>query len=156
MKRIILAITLAWTLVMGLTVAQSMASKMKAIGSSNSEMKGLYSDVRNSQGKNLGVITDLVKDSKGRIAFAILLLNNQPFSMYSFPLRVAVPYGALTCGQQACKLNISEKKLASAPAFTSKKELVAEGKVADDIYRYFGLQPYWTEKGGEAPFMYDY
>jgi hypothetical protein len=38
--------------------------------------------------------------------------------------------------------------LYSAPAFVSEDDL-AEPKLAGEIYRYFGVQPYWTEEGTE-------
>ena len=65
----------------------------------------------------------------------------------------------LTCSQQACILNASKEKLASEPTFRSTRQLAAEGKMTDDIYRYFGMQPYWTDKGfsrGGYPGGYGY
>ena len=156
MKRVILAITLVWALVMCFTVAQSMANEMIGKSKGMSEANKIFWDVKNSKGEDLGMITNFVKDPQGRIAFAIILHSDYPLSMYSIPREIAIPFGALTCGKQVCMLNASVKKLDSAPTLTSKKELAAEGKMAENIYRYFGLQPYWTEKGDTAPFMYMY
>jgi hypothetical protein len=36
--------------------------------------------------------------------------------------------------------------LDSAPSFVWKEDLAPEKKLAEDVYRYFGLQPYWTEE----------
>jgi hypothetical protein len=107
----------------------------------------MLSDVKNPQGENLGIINSFVKDSEGRVAFAILLYDDYPLSIFSIPREVAVPFGALTFRNKVWILNASEKKLNSAPTFTSKKDLAAEGKKADNIYRYFGIQPFWTERG---------
>ena len=128
MKRVILAITLVWALVMGFTVAQSMANKMTVKSSGASESKGFFWDVKNLQGKDLGIITDFVKDSQGRVAFAILLHSDYPPSIYSMPRKIAIPFAALTCGKQVCTFNVSVKKLDSAPTFTSKKELGCRGE----------------------------
>ena len=60
-------------------------------------------------------------------------------------MMLAVPFGTLSCAGQDCTLDSSYEKLASSPVFISKDELT-ERKLADDIYRYFGVQPYWTEE----------
>jgi hypothetical protein len=59
----------------------------------------------------------------------------------------AAPYG---CGY----LHISKEKLTTAPAF--QKSDLSTQREAEDIYRYFGQQPYWSEgglfKGVNEPF----
>jgi hypothetical protein len=63
-------------------------------------------------------------------------------------MRVAVPFSALSCEGQKCILNASRETFDSAPTFVLEGDL-AEQKLAEDIYRYFGLQPYWIEEGTE-------
>ncbi len=63
---------------------------------------------------------------------------------------VAVPYSALsfdTVGKHLV-LNASKEKLDSASAF--KRSDLADQKWAEDTYRFFGQQPYWTEGGAAA------
>jgi hypothetical protein len=48
--------------------------------------------------------------------------------------------------EQNCILNASKDRLDSAPSFVWKEDLDPEKTLAEDIYRYFGLQPYWTEE----------
>lgn len=100
--------------------------------------------VQNPQGEQLGRITDFVIDSGGRVTFAVL--SHGGF-MYIGGKSVAIPFSALTydgTGRHFV-LNISKEKLDSAPIF-SVKDLSNE-KWADDVYRYFGQMPYWTEGG---------
>ena len=59
---------------------------------------------------------------------------------------VAVPLGTLSCAGQDCTLDSNYERLASAPIFLSKGELTGR-KVAEDVYRDFGVQPYWTGEG---------
>jgi hypothetical protein len=143
MNRIILSAVLVWAFILGFTMSKSTANAVMT-RHSNSEIKGLLSDVRNPQGEYLGRTIDFVKDAKGQIIFAVLLYSDHPSSMYAIVREVAVPFGSLNCAKQICMLNASARKLDSAPAFTSKRNLVTEGKMAENIYRYFGLQPHWN------------
>ena len=102
------------------------------------------SDVKNLQGVYLGRISDLVIDPEGRVAFAIL--SHGGFLRVG-ETSVAIPFETLTFDWTGnhYALDISKERLNSAPVFT-KRDLTSE-KWADDVYRYFGLQPYWTEGG---------
>ena len=57
----------------------------------------------------------------------------------------AVPFSALRYDQtdKRLLLDISKEKLADAPTFNLTD--LSDQKRAEDIYRYFGLQPYWSE-----------
>ncbi len=140
MRKIMLAIVLILALIFGFAVARSMANEMmeKSVGTSGL----LGAGVKNLKGEDLGTITDVVRGPEGRIAFAVLTY----WISDDTQRRVAVPSSALSCEEQNCVLNATRDKLASEPAYGSEDEL-AEPKVAEDIYKYFGLQPYWTEEG---------
>ena len=97
--------------------------------------------VKDPQGRDLGTITDIVTGPEGRAAFAVLSY----WISDDTQMRVAVPFGALCCEEQNCVLSESKDALESAPTFVSEDDL-AEPKMAEDIYRYFGVQPYWTEE----------
>ena len=62
--------------------------------------------------------------------------------------RVAVPFGVLSCKERNCVLNVSKDTLEAAPVFVSE-DYLSEPRLAEEIYRYFGLQPYWTEEGAD-------
>jgi sporulation protein YlmC with PRC-barrel domain len=94
-----------------------------------------------------GQINDFVIDcSDGHIAF--LVLYNVPGRETSL---IAVPFSALsTRGENGFVLNTTREQLAIASGFDEFAEL-SNPRWAGDVYRYFGQQPYWTEKGEMAP-----
>ena len=61
---------------------------------------------------------------------------------------IAVPFNALSLGlgREYFVLNTTRERLASAPSFNEKKDL-SNRAFAENVYRYFGQQPYWTEGG---------
>jgi hypothetical protein len=98
-------------------------------------------------GEAAGQINDLViESSDGRIP--LLVLYNVPERETSL---VAVPFGTLsTRGENAFVLNAKREQLASAPTFSESLDL-NNSRWAGDVYRYFGLQPYWSEQEEMAP-----
>ncbi len=150
MRKIILATMLVLALIFGYTVAKSGADEM--IGESwgitheitHETENPLGAIVNNRDGEFLGVVTDFVPDPDGRISFAILLFGNDE-DYGEGGRQVAVPFSALSCAGQDCLLDSNYTQLASSPVFISKDELV-DRQMAEDIYRYFGLRPYWTEE----------
>jgi len=130
----------------GLFAAGAYASEEMAKGMNRpyglSEILG--SSVRNLQEFYLGRITDLVVDPHGRVVFAVL--SHGGFLRMG-EASVAIPFEALTFDPMGrhFALDITPERFTSAPAFTTR-DLTNE-KWADDVYRYFGRQPYWTEGG---------
>ncbi len=131
---------------LGLFAASAYASEEMAKGMHRpyglSELLG--SNVKNLQGDYLGRITDLVVDPHGKVTFAVL--SHGGF-LGMGGASVAVPFEALkydSAGEHFA-LDITPQRLNSAPAFTMR-DLTNE-KWAEDVYRYFGRQPYWTEGG---------
>ncbi len=101
--------------------------------------------VKDPQGHPLGRITDLVVDSGGRVALAVL--SHGGFLRMN-EKKTAIPFSALKYDSTAKQLILdsSKERLEAAPAF-KLRELSAQ-REAEKIYRYFGLRPYWSE-GGE-------
>ena len=101
-----------------------------------SDIKGTH--VKNMQGEDLGTLDDFVIDADGRVGFAILSHANK---------LVAVPFDAITYDQpeKRLSLNMSKERIESAPAFEKTTDL-SRPAWADDIYRYYGVQPYWGEE----------
>ncbi len=136
----IVALSLA-LFVTGANAEEQMAGGMgRAFGAN--EIIGVH--VKNPQGDVLGMVTDLVVDSEGRIALAVL--SHGGFLRIN-EKETAIPFRALKYDPIAKHLilDISKEKLAAAPAFRMS-DLSARGGV-EDFYRYFGQQPYWSEEG---------
>ena len=138
MRWIMMAMALVLSLMFGFPLTKSIPQEMMSKNGETSELLGAM--VKNPNGEDLGAITDVVIDPEGHIAFAILSY----WISDDTQKRVAVPFGALSCEAQNCILNANKDVLNSAPTFVSEYDL-AESKLAEDIYRYFGVQPYWTE-----------
>jgi len=94
-------------------------------------------------GEAAGQINDFVIDSSdGHIAF--LVLSEVPGRETSL---IAVPFSALSSsGENGFVLNTSREQLALASGFEESSDL-NNPRWAEDVYRYFGQQPYWTEGG---------
>ena len=144
MKKITPAILIALALVFGYGAALSMAGETMSKGRETFEAKLPGAMVKNPQGGDLGIITGVVRGPEGRAAFAIL----NYWISDDTQKRVAVPLRMLSCPGKDCVLNASKNVLDSVPAYGSEEDL-KEPRLAQDIYRYFGVQPYWTEEGME-------
>jgi hypothetical protein len=143
MGRIMLEAVLILVLIFGYAVPNTMADEMMEKNGRTSGISELLGKgVENPKGEDLGTITDLVAGPGGFLAFAVLSY----WVSADMQMRVAVPFGALSCEGQKCILNASRGTFDSAPTFVLEGDL-AEEKLAEDIYKYFGLQPYWTEEG---------
>jgi sporulation protein YlmC with PRC-barrel domain len=98
--------------------------------------------VQPKDGKAEVRIDDLVIDSTdGRIAF--LVLDRVPGRGN---LEVAVPFGELSMKGNTFVLNTTGEKLGTAPSFDQYSDM-NNLKWAENVYRFFGQQPYWTEGG---------
>jgi hypothetical protein len=145
MRKTMIVTALVLALIFGYAAAKSMAHEMMVKSGEKTEVNKLSGAmVKNLQGKDLGTITDVVTGPQGRIAFAVLTY----WLSDDTQKRVAIPFGALFCKEQNCILNTNKNTLDSAPTFALEGDLV-EPKLAEDIYRYFGIQPYWTDEGTE-------
>jgi sporulation protein YlmC with PRC-barrel domain len=143
MKSIRLAVVLISALIFGYVVLYAMAQEsMEKSGKTSEVSEFLGKGVKNQKGEDLGTIIDVVAGPEERVAFAVLSY----WVSADTQMRVAIPFSKLSCGEQNCVLKISKETLDSAPNFVLEDELV-EPKLAEDIYRYFGVQPYWTEGG---------
>lgn len=107
-----------------------------------SQLYGSY--VKNPQGEYLGRIEDFIIE-KDRISYLIVVHGG--FVGMGGKL-IAVPFEACSFDPKGpgFVLNVSREKLRSAPAFFRSTDL-ASRKWAEDSYRFFGLQPYWTDEG---------
>jgi sporulation protein YlmC with PRC-barrel domain len=101
-------------------------------------------EVKNMEGEDLGTVKDFVWDSKGRISFAVV--SHGGFLGFGGK-EVAIPYSALTYDndKQYFTCAISKDRFAAAPEFESEAKL-HDRSFAEEVYRYFGQHPYWTEE----------
>ena len=77
MRRISIAMALAFALVFGIAAASTMADEMMSKSLTISVTKDLIgAAVKNPQGEFLGVINDFVQEPDGRKTFAILNFGN--------------------------------------------------------------------------------
>ena len=84
----------------------------------------------------------MVIDSKnGRVAF--LALDRVPGRGNS---QVAVPFDELSMNANAFALDTTQKQLTSAPSFNELADM-NNLRYAENVYKYFGQHPYWTEEG---------
>jgi sporulation protein YlmC with PRC-barrel domain len=99
-------------------------------------------DIRTADGEARARVDDIVIDgSDGRIAFVVLSdTTGTPNKL------VAVPFGTLEIGKNAFALNITQNALATAPEFHEYGDM-NNPRFAEGVYRYFGVQPYWTKEG---------
>ena len=160
MKKTLVMLAVFAVISFGFTVANGDAGKSDD-GSAGKNPLGSYFDrtydvskligmkVNNEQGENLGIIENLVADSHGRIAYAILSYGGV---LGIGKTMVAVPFEALSYNSpgRLFVLNMSKEQLASAPKYKGRSDL-ANPKLAEDIYRFFGQHPYWTEENTEIP-----
>ena len=100
--------------------------------------------IKNQQGEELGRVYDIVFDPQGRGPFAVLSQGG----LWGVGGKLgAVPFTALTFdSDEYVTLNTTKEKLASAPSY--KFSDLSYQKWGENVYRFFGLQPYWTEGGG--------
>ena len=101
--------------------------------------------VHTSKGEGVAQVNDLVIDSEdGHVVYAVL------FNVGGMDRMVAVPFSFLTkSGGCTFALNMTATDLENAPIFAWGD--MANQKYAEDIYRHYGLRPYWTERGEMAP-----
>jgi len=143
MKKIITAMVLVFMFTFGYAAAKSTENHMMPVSEGTSDVSKLVGKtVKNFQGDDLGTISEFVKGPEGHIAFAMLSYRVTDNARKI----IAVPIGALSCGNENCVLNASRETVGTTPPFVSKHDLVQTRRAAN-IYFYFGVQPYWTEEG---------
>ncbi|MFB3885875.1 MAG: PRC-barrel domain-containing protein [Thermodesulfobacteriota bacterium] len=96
----------------------------------------LGASVQSKEGEHVARINDLVINRDGHVVYAVL------DDVGGMDKMVAAPFGALSKkGDRLFALDTTREKLASAPSFDWSD--VTRLEFASDIYRHYGLQPYW-------------
>jgi hypothetical protein len=105
--------------------------------------------VQNPQGKFLGLVNEVMIDSRGQ-AFAIV--NHGDYDLYGEGgVNTPVPIAALRIsetksGKEKIVLNTDTEHMDFAPYFDPTQ--INNRRYEASIYEYFGLRPYWTEASG--------
>ncbi len=107
--------------------------------------KWMGKEVKGVNGEDLGKIKDFVINPQGRIQFALLSTSAMGGKL------VAVPFEALFPSPDGkdLALNISKDKLANAPEF--RQDMVMDRTWSDSVYRYYGVQPRYSDQYGPGP-----
>jgi len=115
-------------------------SILQSLFTGNTDLKLIGATVRSKDGKEAARINDLIIDSKdGRVAF--LVLDSIPGRIE----QVAVPFSELSMSGNVFAFNTTQEKLAAAPSFNESADM-GNREYAAGVYRFFGVQPYWTEE----------
>lgn len=101
----------------------------------------LGTPVRTSKGDEVGRVNDLVIDlTKNQLVYLVLSdVGEREEKM------VAVPFKELSKGDgNVYTVRVTKEKLLDSPAFVWSD--VSDRKYAENVYRYYGLQPRWSEE----------
>ena len=98
--------------------------------------------VQASKGEEVGWINDFVVDFRNdQVVYSVLSDVGKQGKM------VAVPFSELSKrGKNFFVLKTTAAKLALAPSFNKQADM-SNLRFAQNVYKYFGQQPYWTERG---------
>ncbi len=140
----VMTLLMAMVFAFGFMAPNALAEEQMAmsIGKPSALSSLVGTNVSDPKGEYLGRVSDFVVDSQGQVIFVVV--SHGGFLRIG-EKEVAVPFSSFTYDRQKSHfvLDITRDKLDTAPAFT-KRELYNE-KWAEDVYRYFGRAPYWTE-----------
>ncbi len=96
-------------------------------------------DVLGANGQTIGTIRNFVIDPNGHV-FALVSDSNTGRT-------VAVPFESFSSlgSDNTLSLNVTPDQLANAPEFSQAS--FAERSWRQNVYRFFGVQPYWSNQG---------
>lgn len=99
--------------------------------------------VKNTHGEDLGKVKEFVRDNNGEISLAVISHGGL---LGVGKKDVAVPFSALSFNKDDdhVVLNATKDQLARAPEI--KGQNLHDRIFAEDVYRYFGVRPYWTDQ----------
>ena len=99
--------------------------------------KLLGADVEGQEGQNVARINDFIIDSDGRVIYAVFFDVGGTDTRFA-----AVPFEALSPkGENLFALHITSEQVLASPAFDWSD--AGSMHYAQDVYRHYGLQPYW-------------
>jgi len=101
-------------------------------------------EVLDQKNEKIGKVENLVIDhGTGRVSLA--LVQTRGFIEIGEKF-VAIPFQALSPKDDKLAVNMSKDQIAKAPTFTEREFKSIDRTSEGEIYRYFGVSPYWEEK----------
>ncbi len=153
MKNLLARIGVASLLTLGLAMNSNAAEPMVPAGGSASEVINLIGNqVQTLDGDVVGTITDFIFDTNGQAVFAILYQGDR--EDFDVSRHVAIPFGLLSITEiepahWSVIVNVDKEVLFAAPAYDRNTEM-SWADWGQDVYRYYGQQPYWTTETEES------
>lgn len=104
------------------------------------------SSVQNTQGNDLGKISDVSLDKEGNIRFAILSYGG---IMGIGDKLIPIPLDAISFkDEKLAVVNISEEKLKTAPSISKEQGVDISNRAwVEETSSFYGVRPYWDESG---------
>jgi hypothetical protein len=146
MKKAIFILALVSLLSIGLLGSGSYAATMGEDSAFSNSFDLIGGSVRDSHGEYLGVINQVLIDSGGH-AFAVI--NHGDYDLYGESgVNTPVPFEALHISQgmsspENIVFTMDTEHLDFAPYLDPTRPV--DRQFEADVYRYYGIQPYWTE-----------
>jgi hypothetical protein len=138
---VVIALVVLALVVVGPAAVKLTASDMSPVNGEFSEEGLVGKTVKTASGDYLGKISGIVPGPEGQEAFAVVTYQVRDDTRS----RIPVPVSALSCGDAGCTVNGGKRTMETAPDFFTDNELSRQ-RMAQDVYRHFGVAPYWTEK----------
>jgi hypothetical protein len=100
-------------------------------------------EVKTQQGEKVGTVEDIIRDNEGNISLAVI--SHGGFLGVGGE-NVAIPYSLLTFNEKEGYFvaDLTEDQLVDAPLVEDEAKVNDRG-FTEEVYRYFGERPYWTE-----------
>jgi len=152
MKKLFALIGVVSLLALGFAMNSTATESMAPRGAMPSEVINLIGDqVQTPDGDVVGTITEFIFDTEGRAVFAILYQGT--VEDFDVARHVAVPFGLLSITENepahaTVVVNADKEVLFAAPAYDRNTEM-SWSDWGQDVYRYYGQQPYWTMEESE-------
>ncbi|HSR13697.1 MAG TPA: hypothetical protein VLS90_19775 [Thermodesulfobacteriota bacterium] len=125
-----------FALVLGVTLLAS-----PAWAADTRDAAGKVYVVKDAYGQLVGTASKVLENYRGSADFVVLSLDPGRFNGSD----VLVPFSALSLQRdKALVVNLSPELLAQAPAFDPSE--VYNIKALDEVYRFYGMNPPWSEE----------
>jgi hypothetical protein len=153
MKKLFALIAVGSLLSFGLLMDSKAMESMAPRGGTASEVTGLIgTQVQTTEGDVVGSISEFIFDTGGRAVFAIVYQGS--YEDFDVSRYVAVPFSLLSVmeldpAHLAVVFNGEKERILAASAYDRNTEM-SWNDWGQDVYRYYGLQPYWTIESEEA------
>jgi sporulation protein YlmC with PRC-barrel domain len=109
-------------------------------------------EVLDQNNQKIGKIENLVLDqSTGRISLAII--ETEKGFLNIGDKFVAVPFESISHTAAGMQASLTKDQLAKAPTFSRDQLKKIDRSTESEVYKYFGVAPYWEEAPQEQPGM---